>query len=142
MIDIEKFIWSLKSWVKCILHRESNSLLKHLYENVFLNNLVLTFYLNAISERLTLLNISIKKKILRDLLLAWSKLANKTVISIYHNEIIWNNTNIRVEENTIFYKEWFQSGIKHIKDIHDQQNQRYYFSINCKRRPIYQLPSF
>ena len=62
MIDIEKFIWSLKSWVKCILHRESNSLLKHLYENVFfLNNLVLTFYLNAISERLTLLNISIKK---------------------------------------------------------------------------------
>ena len=25
-----------------------------------------------------------------------------------------------------FYKEWFQLGIKHIKDIYDQQNQRYY----------------
>ena len=36
MIDIEKFIWSLKiSWVKRILQTESNSLLKHLYENVF-----------------------------------------------------------------------------------------------------------
>ena len=36
MIDIEKFIWSLKiSWVKRILQTESNSLLKHLYENAF-----------------------------------------------------------------------------------------------------------
>ena len=36
MIDKEKLIWSLKiSWVKHILETESNSLLKHLYENVF-----------------------------------------------------------------------------------------------------------
>ena len=36
MIDIEKLIWSLKiSWVKRILQKESNSLLKHLYEEVF-----------------------------------------------------------------------------------------------------------
>ena len=36
MIDIEKFIWSLKiSWVRRILQTESNSLLKHLNENVF-----------------------------------------------------------------------------------------------------------
>ena len=82
--------------------------------------------MNAISEKLTLSNISIKKPFLRDLLLAWSKFANKTVISNYHNEIIWNNSNIRVGENTIFYKEWFQLGIKHVKDIYDQQNQRYY----------------
>ena len=92
----------------------------------FLNNLVETFYLNVISEKLTLSNISIKKPFLRDLQLAWSKFANKTVISNYYNEIIWNNSNIRVGENTIFYKEWFQLGIKHIKDIYDQQNQRYY----------------
>ena len=60
MINIEKFIWSLKiSWVKRILPTESNSLLKHLYENV-LNNLVETFYFNAISEKLILLNILIK----------------------------------------------------------------------------------
>ena len=44
------------SWVKRILQTESNSLLKHLYENV----LLVTFYLIAISEKLTLLNISIK----------------------------------------------------------------------------------
>ena len=60
MMDIEKFTWSLKiSWIKRILQTESNSLLKHICENV-LNNLVETFYLNTISEKLTLLNISIK----------------------------------------------------------------------------------
>ena len=139
MIDKEKFIWSLKiSWVKRILQTESNSLLKHLYENI-LNNLVETFYLNAISGKLTLLNISIKKHFLRDLLLAWSKLANKTIISNYHNEIIWNNSNICVGENTIFYKEWFQLGIKHIKDIYDQQNQRYYSFYKLQQK--FNLPA-
>ena len=126
MIDIEKFIWSLKiSWVKRILQTESNSLLKHLYENVFKQ-----FGGNILFEcnfrEADIIKHFSKKPFLRDLLLAWSKFANKTVISNYHNEIIWNNSNIRVGENTIFYKEWFQLGIKHIKDIYDQQNQRYY----------------
>ena len=126
MIDIEKFIWSLKiSWVKRILQTESNSLLKHLYENVFKQ-----FGGNILFEcnfrEADIIKQFKKKTFLRDLLLAWSKFANKTVISNYHNEIIWNNSNIRVGENTIFYKEWFQLGIKHIKDIYDQQNQTYY----------------
>ena len=126
MIDIEKFIWSLKiSWVKRILQTESNSLLKHLYENIFKQ-----FGGNILFEcnfrEADIIKHFIKKPFLRDLLLAWSKFANKTVISNYHNVIIWNNSNIRVGENTIFYKEWFQLGIKHIKDIYNQQNQRYY----------------
>ena len=126
MIDIEKFIWSLKiSWVKRILQTESNSLLKHLYENVFKQ-----FGGNILFEcnfrEADIIKQFNKKPFLRDLLLAWSKFANKTVIPNYHNEIIWNNSNIRVGENTIFYKEWFQLGIKHIKDIYDQQNQTYY----------------
>ena len=54
------------------------------------------------------------------------KTYQQTVVSNYHNEIIWNNSNIHIGENTIFFKEWFELGIKHIKDIYDQQNQRYY----------------
>ena len=94
MIDIEQFIWSLKlSWVK--------RLLKHLYENVFKQ-----FGGNILFEcnfrEADIIKHFNKKPFLRDLLLAWSKLVNKTVISNYHNEIIWNNSNIRVGENTIF----------------------------------------
>ena len=107
MIDIEKIIWSLKiSWVKRILQTESNSLLKHLYENVFKQFGGNILFESNFREADIIKHFN-KKTFLRDLLLAWSKLTNKTVISNYHNEIIWNNSNIRVGENTIFYKEWF-----------------------------------
>ena len=80
MIDIEKFIWSLKiSWVKRILQTESNSLLKHLYENVFKQ-----FGGNILFEcnfrEADIIKHFNKKPFLKDLLLAWSKFANKTVI--------------------------------------------------------------
>ena len=124
MIDIE-FIWSLKiSWVKYILQTESNSLLKHLYENVFKQ-----FYGNILFESnfreadiIKHFNITFR----RGLLLSWSKLANKTVISNNHNELIWNNSkNSRWQKHDFLQR--MVSGIKHIKDIYDQQNQRYYF---------------
>ena len=81
MINIEKkIIWSLKiSWVKRILQTESNSLLKHLYENVFKQfggNILFECNFNE-ADNSKHFN---KKHFLRDLLLAWSKLANKTVI--------------------------------------------------------------
>ena len=63
----------------------------------------------------------------------------KTVISNYHNEIIWNNSNIRVGENTIFYKKWFQIGIKHMKDIYGQGNQRYYSFFKLQEK--FNLPA-
>ena len=45
---------------------------------------------------------------------------NKQEIVIeFSNEIIWNNSNIYVGNNTIFYKTWHQLGIKYIKDIYD-----------------------
>ena len=142
MIDIEKFIWSFKiSWVNRILQTESNSLLKHLYENVFkqFGGNILFEYIFREADISKHFN---KKTFLRDLLLAWSKLTNKTVISNYHNRNIWNNSNISVGKNTIFYKEWFQLGIKHIKDIYDQQTKDTTPFIDCKKSSIYQLPSF
>ena len=82
---------------------ESNSLLKHLYENVskqFGGNIL--FECNF--READIMKHFNKKPFLRDLLLTRPKNADKTVISNYHHEIIWNNSNIRVGENTIFYK--------------------------------------
>ena len=45
-----------------------------------------------------------KNPLLRDVLLAWDSLANKTVIHNYDNEIIWNNSNMRVKDKTIMFK--------------------------------------
>ena len=58
--------------------------------------------------------------------MSWSKLNFNSVIYTHYNEILWNNSNIRIDEKTVFYKNWFQSGIKYIKDIFDHEQQAYY----------------
>ena len=35
------------------------------------------------------------------------------------NEIIWNNSNILINRNTIFFKQWYQNGIVRLKDLLD-----------------------
>ena len=66
------------------------------------------------------------KHFLRDMLLAWSKLNHKPIIYNHFNEILWNNSDIRVDEKTVFYKNWFQSGIKYVKDIFDHEKKVYH----------------
>ena len=58
---------------------------------------------------------------------------NKQEIVIeFSNEIIWNNSNIYVGNNTIFYKTWHQLGIKYIKDIYDFSTKKFHsFEKNC-----------
>ena len=76
------------SWVKRILQKESNSLLKHLYEKVFQQfdgNILFDCNFRVAD---IIKHFNKKKTFLRDLLLAWSKFAYKTVISNNHNEII------------------------------------------------------
>ena len=35
------------------------------------------------------------------------------------NEIIWNNSNILINKNTIFFKQWYQNGIICLQDLLD-----------------------
>ena len=80
-----------------------------------------------------------KKPFLRDILMSWSKLNFNSVIYKHYNEIFWNNSNIRIDEKTVFYKNWFQSGIKYIKDIFDHEQQAYY--TFRKLQDNYNLPN-
>lgn len=126
MIDIEKFIWSLKaSWVKRLLQNDGKSLLKDIYDHelkpfggclLFESN----FNENDIRKYFE------AKPFLRDILLSWRKINTNPVISNYCNEILWNNSEVRIGENTVFFKNWFQSGVKHLKDIFDQDSNTFY----------------
>ena len=69
----------------------------------------------------------------------WSKLNFNSVIYNHYNEILWNNSNIRIDERTVFYKNWFQSGIKYVKDIFDNEQQAYY--TFRKLQDNYNLPN-
>ena len=74
------------------------------------------------------------KPFLRDVLLAWNSLTNKTVIYNYGNEIIWNTSNIRVEDKTIMFKNWQQSGIHFVKDLFDNDGQSFYTFASLKEK--------
>ena len=132
MIDIEKFIWSLKaSWIKRFLQSENKSLLKNLYENdfkIFGGNVLFECNFNDADVIKHFKN----KPFLKDILLAWSKLNSKPIIYNHFNEILWNNSNIHVDEKTVFYKSWFQLGIKYVKDIFDNETKTYHSFRNMQ----------
>ena len=71
--------------------------------------------------------------------MAWNTLTSKTVIHNYGNEIIWNNSNIRVEDKSFIFKTWQNSGIKYVKDMFDNDRQRFYTFATLKEK--YNLPS-
>ena len=66
-------------------------------------------------------------------------MTSKTVIYNYGNEVIWNNSNIRVDNKTIIFKNWQQSGIKYVKDTFDNDRQRFYTFAALKEK--FDLPS-
>ena len=80
-----------------------------------------------------------KTPFLNDIRLAWNSLTDKTVIYNYGNEILWNNSNIRVGDKTVLFKNWQQSGIKYLKDIFDHDRQNSYTFAAMKEK--YNLPS-
>ena len=125
MIDTEKFIWSLKaSWIKRFLQSENKSLLKTLYENDFREfggNILFECNFNEFDVLKHFKN----KPFLKDILMAWSKLNIKPIIYNHFNEILWNNSKIRIDDNTVFYKRWSELGIKYIKDIYDDETKVY-----------------
>ena len=104
MIDIEKCIWSLKaSWIKRFLRSENKSLMKNLYENdlkVFGGNILFECNFSEVDITKHFDN----NAFLRDILMSWSKLNFNPVIYNHYNEILWNNSNIRIDEKNIFYK--------------------------------------
>lgn len=138
MVDIEKFIQSLKiSWIKRILNQNSSSAIQKIYLNK-LNNYGNKLYFECDFHEIDIHKSFEKKSFFTDILIAWSKLNKKDTVLNYSYQIIWNNSNIKVATQTIMYKNWYQAGIKYLKDIYDYTTKKIY-SFE-KLRELYNLP--
>lgn len=42
---------------------------------------------------------------------------------------VWNNSNIKVANKTIFYKSWYKSGVKVVQDFLDEDCNRLVFDV-------------
>ena len=63
-------------------------------------------------DRIQLNNIFFK-----EILKAWCSENWKNTICSYGNEILWNNTFVKANDNTLFYTDWCNKGIMYFKDI-------------------------
>ena len=126
MIDLDSFINALKgSWVKRLFDEENKGQWKLLYLkmiNKFGGKLLFECNLN---EQL-ITQMFGQNKFLKDIIIAWACINKDAKTGNISTEIIWNNKNILINMHTLFKKEWFEKGIKHISDIFDFRSKRFH----------------
>ena len=59
---------------------------------------------------------------------AWSSCTYSTLPTNIKDQIIWNNSCIKIDDNIVFYKSWYDKGIVCIKDFYDNNNQALSFT--------------
>ena len=67
-----------------------------------------------------------KDTFLQNVLTAWRKVYYKNKTLTVSKNIIWNNSDIKNNNKTIFYKIWFEKGIKFIESIYDYRIKKFY----------------
>ena len=137
MIDLDNFINALKiCWIKRMIEVDSDAILNKIY----INNLSsfggkLLFECNTSEDDICKI---IQNRFLNDVLLLWCRCKSSVVIQSCRHEILWNNSNIKADADTIMFSNWFHKGIKVFKDIYDDASKKFY--PYSRLREIYNLP--
>ena len=98
-------------------------LAKHGGKLVFSGNLTL--------EDVHLLNLS--DPLLVEIIEYWSTLNYRDEDSNFNSTHIWHNSLIRIDDRPLFYKSWFQEGVKDVRDLlNADQNFMSFTSFKAK----------
>ncbi|XP_063415179.1 uncharacterized protein LOC134697074 [Mytilus trossulus] len=117
MINLSAFILALKcTWIRRLFKTDNK------WQNVFLSNVhvELEKFYGCGSVYIQKLQQHIKNKFWQDVLKAWQLLREKEEYDSWECFLaspIWLNNNIKVANKPIFYKDWFENGIRFINDI-------------------------
>ena len=59
----------------------------------------------------------------RDVLSAWESISKHTARkkNEIENEILWNNHEVTIGGKSVFYKQWYDAGVKTLPDILDKE---------------------
>ena len=68
----------------------------------------------------------IKSKFLSDILSSWSHINFIENIENVKTQILWNNSFIKNNNSTIFYKPWYDKGIIYIDQIFDSRHKLFF----------------
>ena len=126
MIDVEKFIYSLKgSWIKRLIEANPNNPLRKIYYQTFDKyggNLI--FESNVYKHDIE--KIFLNKPFLKDILISWRNINAYIFDKITSKTVIWNNSLLRSDDKTIFYSSWLAKGVKYLEDVFDKRTNKFY----------------
>ena len=138
MIDIYTFHKSLKSnWIRRLLDTKNNGLWKLFYLKKLEKFGGKIFFECNLKEK-DIKQLFPKKSFFQDILLSWFELNDSNVDNI-GKQLIWNNSQIKVGNKTLFNRSWHNRGIQFVEQLYDYRTREFYkFSdfIN-----LYELPN-
>ena len=126
MINLNIFITSIKAgWVKRITNNDNDGDWKHIYKN----NLEkiggdLIFESNICEQDFNKIQ-NTGSKFLSDIVQSWSTIHFNNNPETIKNQILWNNSFIKNNNTLIYYKNWFDKGIKYIEQLFDKRQKIY-----------------
>lgn len=128
LTDIKLFLTSIKAcWVKRFISNEKNGYWKVFYENTLkTSGGTLIFECNPDSQ--DIIKLCKNQSFLKDILLSWFSVVNTSNLneSEVSKHIIWNNKDIKLLNNIIFWKRWHEKGINYIDQLFDFRTGLFY----------------
>lgn len=131
MCHIPSMIKGLKiAWVKRLINNENNGKWK-LFFNYHLkpynSNLIWHCNLNPADKKI----LSIKNPFIRDVVHAWCNLVFETNPNNPQNQILWNNSFIRIDKDIVCMHNWYNQGVKYVKDLLNDNGDFLTFNEFC-----------
>ncbi len=138
MIDIDSFIFSLKaSWINRIFNKDNTGKWKHIYINK-LNKYGGKLILESNLETQDINKLFEDNTFLKHVIISCNNFQKLNPPEKVPNQIIWHNKDIKVNSKTIFYKQWYDRGIKYLYQIYDFQT-KHYLTFNALKN-LYNIP--
>jgi hypothetical protein len=115
IINLNAFILSLKStWIRRLFQKDNK------WQNIFMSFIDTDRFYNYGSDYIQKIQSKLKNTFWKDVLLSWAKVIEKERKFNCHFFLaspIWFNNKIKIDNKSIFYKEWFEKGVQSINDL-------------------------
>ena len=126
MLDLKCFLNSIKAcWVKRFLCNKGSVLWDTFYDKNLQNFGGKILFESEIDDK-DIKNIFRKNTFLKDILIAWHKIKRCKPCLTIGKQLLWNNSNIRSGDFVLYYKTWYEKGIKYIEQLYDFRNKEFY----------------
>ena len=130
--NIKTFLYSIKaSWIKRYIDDNNQAKWKIFFNKVLAKrggNII--FDCNITEDDLK--TFCGRNPFIHDVLIAWNKLQNINMQSDIRKNIIWNNSEIKNNNKTFYYKDWHERGVLYLEHIFDFRTNAFYSFQNMQ----------